>query len=726
MESRRSSIKTKSVTLPDAQPGTKKRGRNPIPFWRRIRFKLITSFLIPVLFIIILGVVSYQKASTQIIASYETSADQTIDMINQYLTLVFDTVQSNYKSYLNEDSLLQFFKGLMDGDNVKHAFVPKDYRDKFSHAVTTDALVSNIYFLSDTQQSIVTSQAAEEKLLTAYIQTHQGEMVKNDQYKFYLFGNQCPVDGQLSTDSGKYGARLARYVNNAGAIMIVDIDRNVIDDALSSLDAGQGSIVGFLTCDGGEYLSSLSEEAEGPVFAGKPYVEEAFAGEEGNGFSYVEDNKYLFLYSRLEGRDALICALVPRETIIGQTVDIQRFSMALVVLASLIAVLLGSMLARQYGGAIYDMIHKLKKISEGDLTVEVKTRRKDEFKLLAEGVTDMATHMKTLVTGLKDVNAELTGAVGGMTAASDSFLTSSRGIQTEISDMKQGIGKMDDESEDCMRQMDALSLRIGQVAENSGQINVLAKGAEQVIETGMDSVVRLKDSTGATITITSNIIDVIGNLEEKSRSIGMIIETINEIAEQTTLLSLNASIEAARAGNAGRGFAVVAMEIKKGSAVVKYKGQLIDGTVFDSNDEGANLSPRGTVPGFGEGIAMMNKGAKYILYIPGELAYGVDGQQQAVSLTTDSFDRIGRQVSELLDALGIINESVANMEEDRNATLTAISAISAVSAQTAAGSENVYATAREQLKAVEELDKAAEILEKRAGELSGLLEVFRV
>lgn len=703
MESRRSSIKTKSVTLPDAQPGTKKRGRNPIPFWRRIRFKLITSFLIPVLFIIILGVVSYQKASTQIIASYETSADQTIDMINQYLTLVFDTVQSNYKSYLNEDSLLQFFKGLMDGDNVKHAFVPKDYRDKFSHAVTTDALVSNIYFLSDTQQSIVTSQAAEEKLLTAYIQTHQGEMVKNDQYKFYLFGNQCPVDGQLSTDSGKYGARLARYVNNAGAIMIVDIDRNVIDDALSSLDAGQGSIVGFLTCDGGEYLSSLSEEAEGPVFAGKPYVEEAFAGEEGNGFSYVEDNKYLFLYSRLEGRDALICALVPRETIIGQTVDIQRFSMALVVLASLIAVLLGSMLARQYGGAIYDMIHKLKKISEGDLTVEVKTRRKDEFKLLAEGVTDMATHMKTLVTGLKDVNAELTGAVGGMTAASDSFLTSSRGIQTEISDMKQGIGKMDDESEDCMRQMDALSLRIGQVAENSGQINVLAKGAEQVIETGMDSVVRLKDSTGATITITSNIIDVIGNLEEKSRFIGMIIETINEIAEQTTLLSLNASIEAARAGNAGRGFAVVAMEIKKlADESIQSASQIA--RIVEEIEK--NTKEASTVARQAEGI--------------------VDGQQQAVSLTTDSFDRIGRQVSELLDALGIINESVANMEEDRNATLTAISAISAVSAQTAAGSENVYATAREQLKAVEELDKAAEILEKRAGELSGLLEVFRV
>lgn len=95
-------------------------------------------------------------------------------------------------------------------------------------------------------------------------------------------------------------------------------------------------------------------------------------------------------------------------------------------------------------------------------------------------------------------------------------------------------------------------------------------------------------------------------------------------------------------------------------------------------------------------------------------------------MTTASFDRIGEQVSELLEALNLINDSVANMEEDRNATLSAISAISAVSAQTAAGSENVYDTAKQQLISVEELDKAAEILEKRSRELSELLEVFKV
>ncbi len=695
----------KPVKEPKVKKAAKgKKEKNPIPFWRRIRFKLIAAFLIPILFIIILGLVSYQKASGQIVASYETSVDQTMGMMNQYLSLAFDTVQTKYKEYLADDDLKQFYKGLLNSDTVKHSYMPKEYGDTFGKAVTGDALISNIYFLSDTQASITSSQTTAEKLYSAYLETPQGQMVYEDQYKFFLFGNQCPIDDQLKANEGRqYGARLVRYFNNVQAIMIVDINKSVIEDTLSSLDAGEGSIVGFVTCDGTEYLSALSSQAEGNAFVGKSYVEEAFSGEETSGFSYVENNRYLFLYSKLESRNALICALIPRETIIGQTADIQRVSVILVLLASIVAILLGSMLARQYGGAIYDMLHKLKKVSEGDLTVEVKSKRKDEFKLLAEGVTDMTTHMKKLVTGLKDVNGELTSAVEGMSAASDSFLKSSRDIQMEISEMKQGIGKMDDESEDCLKQMDALSGRIGEVADHSSQIDVLAKGAEQVIDTGMDSVTQLKDSTGSTITITSNIIDSIESLAEKSKSIGTIIEAINEIAEQTNLLSLNASIEAARAGAAGKGFAVVAQEIKK----------LADESIRSSAEISRIVEEIETRTGEAAGVARQ---AETI----------VDEQQRAVSLTIDSFDRIGKTVSELLEALGLINDSVVNMEEDRNATLSAISAISAVSAQTAAGSENVFDTAKQQLISVEELDKAAEILEKRSGELSGLLEVFRV
>lgn len=68
---------------------------------------------------------------------------------------------------------------------------------------------------------------------------------------------------------------------------------------------------------------------------------------------------------------------------------------------------------------------------------------------------------------------------------------------------------------------------------------------------------------------------------------------------------------------------------KNGQATVKYKGQLVDGTVFDSNYQGVKFSPRNVVPGFGEGLSMMKKGSHYVLMIPGNLAYGADGAPQA-------------------------------------------------------------------------------------------------
>lgn len=68
---------------------------------------------------------------------------------------------------------------------------------------------------------------------------------------------------------------------------------------------------------------------------------------------------------------------------------------------------------------------------------------------------------------------------------------------------------------------------------------------------------------------------------------------------------------------------------ENGSAKVKYTGKLIDGTEFDSNKDGVVMNPNRVVAGFGEALKMMKNGSHYILYIPGNLAYGVNGNQQA-------------------------------------------------------------------------------------------------
>lgn len=682
---------------------TKNTGKNPIPLWKRIRFKLIFAFLIPVVFIVALGFVSYQKATTQIVATYTASVDQTVSMMNQYLTLSFDTVQSGYKGYMNDETLQKYLNGLFDNDTTTAYNTYNTYEDNFIKAVTTDALISNIYVLSDKEENISSTKTREPDLLSAYLATSQGKILSADKAKYYLFGNQSELDAKLGTDSSKYSVRLARYFSNAPAMLIIDFKPAVLENTLSSLDGGEGSLVGLVTCDGTEYLSSHSVSTQDSTFVGRSYVEEAFASEESSGSSYVENGEYLFLYSRIGSRNAMICALIPQANIIGQTAEIKNVSLILVIAASAVAILLGSLLAGQYGGSIYYFIRRLKKVSDGDLTIEVHSKRNDEFQLLAEGICDMIAHMKKLVSSLKDVNEELSRAATDMSAASGHFLSTSQDIQNQVGEMRQGIEKLDEGSEDCMQQMDSLSGTIGNVSTHSDQISELATGTASAIHTGMESVEHLKENTSSTIQITSNIVDTIGRLTEKSKVIGSITEAINEIAEQTNLLSLNASIEAARAGEAGRGFAVVAQEIQK----------LAD----------QSLRSSGEISRIIEEIEATTVEATQVAR---QAEVIVDNQNKAVGSTTTSFREIDTKVEELLKSLKQINDSVSDMEQQRSTTLSAISGISAVSAETAAGSSNVHSAAERQQQAIQDLDKATSALSARSEELTALLEGFTV
>ena len=213
----------------------------------------------------------------------------------------------------------------------------------------------------------------------------------------------------------------------------------------------------------------------------------------------------------------------------------------------------------------------------------------------------------------------------------------------------------------------------------------------------------LTDSARKTSEITDNVIQAIEALSEKSRSIGKIVESINSIARETNLLSLNASIEAARAGESGRGFAVVAEQIR----------QLAD----------QSASSAGEIQTIIDDII---KNTGEVVTIAKEAESTVSFQEQAVAQTTESFLSMDKQIHSLLDSVAGISANIRNMENARNTTLNAIEGISAISAQTAAGSSNVNATVDAQREAITTLDTAAGILQERATELTELLKQFTI
>lgn len=678
-----------------------KQTHSTIPVYRKLRTKLIASFLIPVVCIIVLGTVSYKQASKAIIANYENSVSETMNMTNQYLALAIDTVRSNYKSYLSDDNLSKYFKGLMESSEGKGFALT--YMKEISRDVNTNDLICDISFISDTLTPITSSALTTSTPYTAYTDTPEGALVAENRSSYYLFGNQSDANTALGTDSSEYSLRLAKHLTNGKAIMLIDFRLDLVTDTLSALYAGEGSYAAFITQDGTELYSDGTSSKNG-LFASQDFYQTA-AGSQESGMEYVTYNgaDYLFVYSPITNQSAMICALIPQTTILAQASNIKTVAMIIVIIAVIIATLLGSILSQHINHNIYDILKQLKRVSAGDLTIQLKSKSKDEFRLLAEGVNSMTDSMKTLITNVTAAGNSLTQAANQVSASSETFVVTASDIQGAILEIENGVTQLDENSADCLTQMDTLSGKISDVTEDTDTITALTESTSSAISSGISSMNILTDSAKKTSEITDNVITAIEGLSEKSRSIGRIVETINSIAKETNLLSLNASIEAARAGESGRGFAVVAEQIR----------QLAD----------QSASSAGEIQRIIDDIV---KNTGDVVKIAKEAEATVDFQEQAVARTTEAFLSMDKQIHALLDSVAGISDNMRNMENARNTTLNAIEGISAISAQTAAGSSNVNTTVSSQREAIAKLDNAAGILQDRAAELTELLRQFTI
>lgn len=701
-----SKIRAKTVNEKSLNQKSPKGTKNlsEIPFFQRIHFQLIGAFMLTVICIVILGVSSYNMSSTNITDTYDNSAKQTMKMMVQYLDLAFENVKSNYMPYLGEQELSYYVKGLYSSDNVKQTTTYNSYKTTLGKACTSDPLVSNIYFISDIVDSITTSQTTGNDLYSTYISMDSGAMAKADKYSYFWFGNQPEVDSALNTSSEKYGVRLARHFPDSNTILIIDIKREIITNTLSSLDAGEGSVVAFITQDGKEVLSNDAFSSDNAVvFSDKDFYISALESENESGAKNItyDNKKYLFLYYKLPNQNAMICSLIPKSYILAQVDDIRNNTILFVIIGCALAILLGTYFARGIGSTISHITHQLRKVAKGNLTVEVTTKRKDEFKLLTQSITDMIANMKLLIKNVNDMSNELTEAASFVADSSSTFMQTSQDIQYAITDIENGVNQLDEDSEDCLSQMDSLSNKISTVSDSTIEISKLTSKTNTAIHSGIASMDLLNESAKETSQITSKVIVAIEELEEHSRSISHIVEAINDIAEETNLLSLNASIEATRAGEAGRGFSVVAEQIRK----------LADQSLASANEINKIIE---------EMIAQTHD----VVKTAKQAEAVVTAQKDAVTNTTDAFHQMNEQISNLVNSLSTIAKDVDSMGISRDTTLSAIESISAISEETSACSSNVAATAQTQLHSVTKLDSASSHLAKRAEELTELLKQF--
>jgi len=310
----------------------------------------------------------------------------------------------------------------------------------------------------------------------------------------------------------------------------------------------------------------------------------------------------------------------------------------LAVIGFALAVLLGLFISASITKPLREAVSAANRIADGDLTVQIEAKAADEVGELMSAMENMVKNMRNMIARTVDIST-------GIASASDQLHSTSEQIATGAEEVASQTNTVATASEEMSATSSDIARNCAMAAETSKRTaDSATTGTRVVNETiaGMDIIANR-------VRQTSKTVEALG---ARSEQIGEIIGTIEDIADQTNLLALNAAIEAARAGEQGRGFAVVADEVRalaeRTTKATREIGEMIKGIQKETQEavkameDGVHEVERGTVSSqkSGQALEEILAGIDAVFMQVNQIATAAEQQTATTSEVTSNIQQI--------------------------------------------------------------------------------------